>query len=106
MLVFLAAMVGFCLTGDLFNMVVFFELMGAVAYALTAYQIEERGPIQGAINFAITNSVGAYADLHRGSRCCTRAPERSTWPRSAPRSTAISRTRWWSWRWRCCSSGS
>jgi multicomponent Na+:H+ antiporter subunit D len=61
MLVFLAAMVGFCLTGDLFNLIVFFELMGAVAYALTAYQIEERGPIQGAINFAITNSVGAYA---------------------------------------------
>ncbi len=61
MLVFMAAMVGFCLTGDLFNMVVFFELMGAVAYALTAYRIEERGPIQGAINFAISNSVGAYA---------------------------------------------
>jgi multicomponent Na+:H+ antiporter subunit D len=60
MLVFLAAMAGFCLTGDLFNLLVFFELMGAVAYALTAYQIEERGPIQGAINFAITNSVGAY----------------------------------------------
>src|SRR6185437_7210733 len=61
MLVFLAAMVGFCLTGDLFNMVVFFELVGATGYALTAYQIEERGPIQGAINFAITNSVAAYA---------------------------------------------
>ncbi|MBV9416629.1 MAG: hypothetical protein JO363_16720 [Solirubrobacterales bacterium] len=61
MLVFLAAMVGFCLTGDLFNLIVFFELMGAVAYALTAYRIEERGPIQGAINFAITNSVAAYA---------------------------------------------
>src|SRR5438874_463273 len=61
MLVFLAAMAGFSLTGDLFNLVVFFELMGAVAYALTAYRIEERGPIQGAINFAISNSVGAYA---------------------------------------------
>jgi multicomponent Na+:H+ antiporter subunit D len=60
-LVFLAAMVGFCLTGDLFNLFVCFELMGAVAYALTAYRIEERGPIQGAINFAITNSVAAYA---------------------------------------------
>ena len=60
MLVFLAAMVGFCLTGDLFNLIVFFELMGAVAYALAA-ETEERGPIQGAINFAITNSVGAYA---------------------------------------------
>jgi multicomponent Na+:H+ antiporter subunit D len=63
MLLFMAAMVGFCLTGDLFNLLVFFELMGAVAYALTAYRIEERGPIQGAINFAITNSVGAYAIL-------------------------------------------
>src|SRR6185437_300386 len=37
--------------------------LGAVAYALTAYQVEERGPIQGAINFAITNSVGAYGVL-------------------------------------------
>lgn len=63
MLVFLAAMAGFTLTGDLFNLVVFFELMGAVAYALTAYKIEERGPIQGAINFAISNSIGAYASF-------------------------------------------
>ena len=41
MLVFLAAMVGFCLTGDLFDLAVFFELMGVAAYALTAYKIEE-----------------------------------------------------------------
>src|SRR5947209_6371646 len=60
MLLFMAAMAGFCLTGDLFNLVVFFELMSAVAYALTAYRIEERAPIQGAINFAITNSIAAY----------------------------------------------
>jgi multicomponent Na+:H+ antiporter subunit D len=61
MLLFMAGMVGFCLTGDLFNLVVFFELMSAAAYALTAYRIEERAPIQGAINFAITNSVAGYA---------------------------------------------
>jgi multicomponent Na+:H+ antiporter subunit D len=61
MLVFLAGMVGFSLTGDLFNLAVFFELMGAAAYALTAHKTEEQGPIQGAINFAISNSVGAYA---------------------------------------------
>ena len=61
MLVFLAAMVGFSLTGDLFNLAVFFELMSATAYALTAYRVEERGPIQGAINFAISNSVGGCA---------------------------------------------
>ena len=63
MLVFCAAMVGFCLSGDLFNMFVFFELMSGAAYALTAYQIEERGPLQGAINFAVSNSVGAIAIL-------------------------------------------
>jgi multicomponent Na+:H+ antiporter subunit D len=61
MLLFMAGMVGFCLTGDLFDLVVFFELMSTVAYALTAYRIEERAPIQGAINFAITNSIGGYA---------------------------------------------
>jgi multicomponent Na+:H+ antiporter subunit D len=63
MLVFLAGMVGFCLTGDIFNLFVFFELMGVAAYALTAYRPEERGPLQGALNFAITNSVGAYLSL-------------------------------------------
>jgi multicomponent Na+:H+ antiporter subunit D len=63
MLVFLAAMVGFCLTGDLFNLFVFFELMSVAAYALTAYKLEETGPLQGAINFAITNSVGSFAML-------------------------------------------
>jgi multicomponent Na+:H+ antiporter subunit D len=63
MLVFLAAMVGFCLTGDLFNMFVWFELMSGAAYALTAYKVEDRGPIQGAINFAATNSVGGFMIL-------------------------------------------
>jgi multicomponent Na+:H+ antiporter subunit D len=61
MLLFMAAMIGFCLTGDLFNLVVFFELMSAAAYALTAYRIEEKAPIQGAVNFAITNSIAGFA---------------------------------------------
>ena len=63
MLVFGAAMIGFCLTGDLFNLFVFFELMSTAAYALTGYKIEERGPLQGAINFAISNSIAAFAIL-------------------------------------------
>jgi multicomponent Na+:H+ antiporter subunit D len=63
MLVFLAGMIGFCLTGDIFDLFVWFELMGVAAYALTAYRPEERGPIQGALAFAITNSVGAYLSL-------------------------------------------
>jgi multicomponent Na+:H+ antiporter subunit D len=63
MLTFLAGMAGFCLTGDIFDLFVWFELMGVSAYALTAYRPEERGPLQGALNFAITNSVGAYLSL-------------------------------------------
>ena len=63
MLVFLAAMCGFALTGDLFNMFVFFELMGVAASALTAYRIEEVGPLQGALTFAIVNSIGGFLVL-------------------------------------------
>ena len=61
MLLFMMGLTGYSLTGDIFDLLVFFELMSVVAYALTAYRIEERAPIQGAINFAITNSVGGYA---------------------------------------------
>jgi multicomponent Na+:H+ antiporter subunit D len=63
MMTFLAGITGFCLAGDVFDLFVWFELMGVSAYALTAYRPEERGPIQGALNFAITNSVGAYLSL-------------------------------------------
>jgi multicomponent Na+:H+ antiporter subunit D len=58
-LVFGGAMAGFCLSGDLFNLFVFFELMSVAAYALTAYRVEERGPLQGALTFAVSNTIGA-----------------------------------------------
>src|SRR5438034_5070012 len=58
-LVFLAGMVGFCLSGDIFTLFVFFELMSVSAYALTAHKIEANS-IEGALNFAITNSIGAF----------------------------------------------
>jgi multicomponent Na+:H+ antiporter subunit D len=58
-----AGMAGFSLTGDIFNMFVWFELMGVSAYALAGFLVEELGPLQGAINFAITNTVGAYMVL-------------------------------------------
>ncbi|HEX4142790.1 MAG TPA: proton-conducting transporter membrane subunit [Pirellulales bacterium] len=60
MLVFLAAMVGFCLTADLFNLFVFFELMSVSAYALTGYKIESQSSLEGSINFAVVNTLGAY----------------------------------------------
>ncbi|HWI59180.1 MAG TPA: proton-conducting transporter membrane subunit [Bacillota bacterium] len=63
MLIFLAAMAGFSLTGDLFNLFVFFELMSVTAYALTGYKVEEVNALEGSLNFAVTNSVGAFLVL-------------------------------------------
>jgi multicomponent Na+:H+ antiporter subunit D len=63
LLVFLAAMTGFALTGDLFDMFVFFELMSVTAYALTGSKIREPGPLQGAINFGLINSLGSFVLL-------------------------------------------
>ncbi|MGH7904084.1 MAG: complex I subunit 5 family protein [Candidatus Dormibacteraceae bacterium] len=63
MLVFLAAMVGFSLTGDIFDLFVFFELMSVAAFVLTGYKVEEQGPIQGALNFAVTGTLAALLVL-------------------------------------------
>jgi multicomponent Na+:H+ antiporter subunit D len=62
-LVFVGGMSGFSLTGDVFNMFVWFELMGVAAYALAGFKSSELGPLQGAINFAISNTVAAYMIL-------------------------------------------
>ncbi|MEV0533544.1 complex I subunit 5 family protein [Kitasatospora sp. NPDC050463] len=62
-LLFEAGMAGFALTGDLFNAFVFFELMGAAAYALTGYHIEDPRPLQGALTFGIVTSFAAYCSL-------------------------------------------
>lgn len=58
-LVFLAAVNGYCLSGDLFTLFVFFELMGTTAYALTGHKIETNS-LEGAIGFAVLNSLGAF----------------------------------------------
>ena len=63
MLGFLAGMCGFCLTGDLFNLFVFFEVMSAAAFALCGYKNEDSNAQQGALNFAITNTIGAFMVL-------------------------------------------
>ncbi|MFB7668227.1 complex I subunit 5 family protein [Kitasatospora sp. NPDC056138] len=91
LLLFEAGMVGFALTGDLFNAFVFFELMGASAYALTGYRIEDPRPLQGALTFGIVNSFAAYCSLlgiallyartgelnfaHLGEQLATRRPD-------------------------------
>ncbi len=58
-LAFLAALVGFGLTGDLFNLFVFFEIMSASAFALCGYKLEDEAALGGAFNFGVTNTVGA-----------------------------------------------
>lgn len=63
LLIFLAAMNGFVLASDLFNLFVFLELMGAVGYALTGIKIEDRSAIQGALNFGIIQSLSACVTL-------------------------------------------
>ncbi|HVL55566.1 MAG TPA: proton-conducting transporter membrane subunit, partial [Burkholderiaceae bacterium] len=58
MLVFLGAAAGYAMTGDLFNLYVFFELIGVTAFALTAYRLEQVS-LQGALNFAVSNTLGS-----------------------------------------------
>lgn len=63
MMIFLAGMCGFCLTGDLFNLFVFFELMSTAAFALCGLKTQEPAPLQGAFNFAVTNTIAAFLVL-------------------------------------------
>ncbi|HTX29880.1 MAG TPA: proton-conducting transporter membrane subunit [Solirubrobacteraceae bacterium] len=63
MLTFMTGMIGFCLSGDLFNMFVFFELMSVSAVALIAYKVREQAAIEGGLNFAVINSIGAFLFL-------------------------------------------
>jgi multicomponent Na+:H+ antiporter subunit D len=63
LLALLGAMAGFCLTGDLFNMFVFFELMAVCAFGLAAYHTQSLTALRSALSFAITNSIGAFLVL-------------------------------------------
>ena len=58
MLLFLAAMQGFCLTRDLFNLFVWFEVMSVAAFALTGFS-QRRSSLVGALNFTVSNSLAA-----------------------------------------------
>ncbi|MBV9841929.1 MAG: hypothetical protein JOY99_10470 [Sphingomonadaceae bacterium] len=62
MLLFLAAMIGFCLTHDLFNLFVWFELMSVAAFALTAYPLGQSS-LEGAFNFTVTNAIASFLML-------------------------------------------
>ena len=55
-----AAMCGFALSGDIFNLFVWLELASVAAFALTGFEIRQLGPLQGALNFSIVNTLGGY----------------------------------------------
>ncbi len=59
MLLFMAGMIGFCLTHDLFNLFVWFEVMSVAAFALTGYALRTDA-LEGALNFTVVNTVGSY----------------------------------------------
>jgi multicomponent Na+:H+ antiporter subunit D len=62
MLLFLAGMVGFCLTHDLFNLFVWFEVMSVAAFALTGYALRTAA-LEGALAFTVVNTIGSYLIL-------------------------------------------
>ncbi len=62
MLVFMAAMIGFILTHDVFNMFVSFEAMSVTAFALTAYALNESA-LEGALTVTVTNGIGSFLIL-------------------------------------------
>jgi len=63
MLICCGGICGFVLSGDLFNLFVWLELMGVAGFALTGFEVRNIGPLQGAVNFAITNTVGGFLVL-------------------------------------------
>ena len=62
MLLFMAGMIGFCLTHDVFNLFVWFEVMSVAAFSLTAYELTA-APLTGALNFTVLNSIASYLIL-------------------------------------------
>jgi multicomponent Na+:H+ antiporter subunit D len=62
MLLFMAGMIGFCLTHDLFNMFVWFEVMSVAAFAATGYALRSSA-LTGALNFTVVNTIGSYLFL-------------------------------------------
>ena len=58
-MLFMAGMIGFCLTHDIFNMFVWFEVMSVAAFALTGYELTS-APLSGALNFTVMNTIGSY----------------------------------------------
>ena len=90
------------LTGDLFNLYVWFEVMLMASFVLLALG-GERPQMDGGIKYVTINLMSSAMFLAALGICSTAPPARSTWPNSPacwpgrsarPGSTAV---------WRCCS---
>ncbi|MHB1303934.1 MAG: complex I subunit 5 family protein [Acidiphilium sp.] len=62
MLLFMGGMIGFCLTHDLFDLFVWFEVMSVAGFALTGYSLRASA-LDGALNFTVVNTLGSYMIL-------------------------------------------
>jgi multicomponent Na+:H+ antiporter subunit D len=60
MMLLLAALVGFALSGDLFNQFVWLEVFSVAAFALTGFNSEENIAVEGAFKYLITNSIASF----------------------------------------------
>lgn len=58
-LVFLAATTAFALSGDLFTIFVTFELLSVAGFAMAGFLVDHRSGIEGALNFAVSNTAGS-----------------------------------------------
>lgn len=56
-LLLIAALIGFALSGDLFNQFVWLEVFSVAAFALTGYHYEERTALEAAFKYLVTNSI-------------------------------------------------
>jgi multicomponent Na+:H+ antiporter subunit D len=62
-LVFTAGSVDFAFSGDLFNMFVAFELVAVTGFVLSGFYAGDEAPLQGAVNFAVINTIGGLSVL-------------------------------------------
>jgi multicomponent Na+:H+ antiporter subunit D len=60
MLLLIAALIGFCLSGDLFNQFVWLEVFSVASFALTGFIVSERGAVEAAFKYLVTNSIASF----------------------------------------------
>lgn len=56
----ITGLIGFALSGDLFNQFVWLEVFSVAAFALTGFRVDDRGAVEAAFKYLITNSVASF----------------------------------------------